>query len=85
MFTLSSAHLYIILHRTLNDIELCLHQAVLVYTLYYRGIYLWGRDEGHVKGDSLQCNTVVSATDNCWPVCMHSRMGVHSEKWPWPE
>ena len=41
-----------------------------------------GRDEGHVKGDSLQPNTVVSATDNCWPVHMHSGMGVRSEKWP---
>ena len=39
-----------------------------------------GRDEGHVKGDSLQPNTVVSAADNCWPVCMHSEMGVHSER-----
>ena len=27
-----------------------------------------GRDEGFVKGDSLQCNTVVSATDSCWSV-----------------
>ena len=43
-----------------------------------------GRDEGQVKGDSLQPNTVVSAVDNCWPVYMHSGMGVHSEKWPWP-
>ena len=50
-----------------------------------RGIYLWGRDGGHVKGDSLQCNTVVSAADNCWSVHMHSGMGVCSEKWPWPE
>ena len=44
-----------------------------------------GRDEGQVKGDSLQPNTVVSAVDNCWPVHMHSGMGVCSEKWPWPE
>ena len=43
-----------------------------------------GRDEGCVKGGSLQPNTVVSAADNCWPVHMHSGMGVHSEKWPWP-
>ena len=50
-----------------------------------RGIYLWGRDEGCVKGDSLQCNMVVSAADNCWPVLMHSGMGVHSEKCPWPK
>ena len=39
-----------------------------------------GRDEGCVKGDSLWPNTVVSATDNCWSVCMHSGMGVHSER-----
>ena len=44
-----------------------------------------GRDEGWVKGDSLQPNMVVSAVDNCWPVHMHSGMGVHSEKWPWPK
>ena len=44
-----------------------------------------GRVEGWVKGDSLQPNMVVSATDNCWPVCMYSGIGVHSEKWPWPE
>ena len=34
-----------------------------------------GRDDGWVKGDSLQPNMVVSAMDNCWPVCMHSGMG----------
>ena len=38
-----------------------------------------------LKGDSLWPNTVVSAADNCWPVHMHSGMGVHSEKWPWPK
>ena len=43
-----------------------------------------GRDGGHVKGGSLQPNMVVLAADNCWPVCMHSGMGVCSEKWPWP-
>ena len=26
----------------------------------------------------------MSAADNCWPVHMHSGMGVCSEKWPWP-
>ena len=34
-----------------------------------------GRDEGCVKGDSLQPNMVVSATDSCWSVRMHSGMG----------
>ena len=43
-----------------------------------------GRVEGWVKGDSLWPNMVVSAADNCWPVCMHSGMWVCSEKWPWP-
>ena len=43
-----------------------------------------GRDEECVKGGFLQPNTVVLATDNCWSMHMHSGMGVHSEKWPWP-
>ena len=45
-----------------------------------KGIYLWGEMRDMLRGIPCGHNTVVSATDNCWPMHMHSGMGVHSEK-----
>ena len=54
MFTSSSAHLYFtLLHRILNDIELCYHKQ--------RGIYLWGEMRDVLRG--IPC----SQTQLCQP------------------